>query len=452
MKKALLLLLLVLPGCSQKTDLRTLEWKKGESATALQALQALSFSADSTSRSLNQVVVLREQTHWGIPIENSFVKNIKDLNNEDLLTRAAVSLDQEKLNNLKLNEFFEKRSTIKKDLATAFPMFKRITPDNIDILIAHRHGYYEALWQIIYADKKGAPWELRLNKNLEVRSVQRVGSQFHETLAWVYPQGPKKSPLQEVNLRDLRVEPALSNSRIYVGSQAELKVASGREPLKFPVQDARFDQVQVFYFLNESLNWFEKRLNFNIPFQIHAEVYVGAPEKTNSAFYYQGKIRLGQGDDETYSRIPQDPSIVIHESVHALVDAIARLPFEGEGGSLNEGFADFFTALQLNTPHMGEVAYLKGPFRRTLLNDYTVADKNGGLYHDSGIISGTLWELSMKFGPEKGMKLGILTLNRLVPVSDFKDFGDSLRAVLPEVLTKPEELDGAKALLEKRGF
>lgn len=452
MKKIVVLSLMILVGCSPKADLVSLEWKKGDSAESLKALQGLTFSSQAQVRSLNQSIQLQEQTYKGLVLENSFLKRIKSQNQDELLIRAAFAEDQQALDRLSVSEFIQRQSSIKKDLQKAFPIFRRINPDSIEAVISNKPGFYEGQWRIIYADQKGVPWELRLNRNLEVRSVQRVGSHFHETQAWVYPQGPKKSVLQEVNLSNLQIQPALSNARLFVGSQADLKVTSGQESLKFPVQDSRFDQVQVFYFLEESLKWFEKKLNVRIPFQIQAEIYVGAPEKTNSAFYYQGKIRLGQGDGEVYARIPQDPSIVVHESVHALIDAVARLPFEGEGGSLNEGFADFFTALQLNSPHMGEVAYLKGPFKRTLLNDRTVSDRNGGLYHDSGIISGTLWELATKFGPEKGMKLGILTLNRLVPVSDFKDFGESLRLVLPEVLAQAEDLEAAKAILSKRGF
>jgi Zn-dependent metalloprotease len=290
-----------------------------------------------------------------------------------------------------------------------------------------------------------------MNNHLQVSSVKRVGSQFHDTIAIVFPKGPKMSNLQEVVLRGLATNPTLSNDRLFVASQADSKISDVSGPLKFTPQDSRFDQVQVFYFLEESLNWFERRLNVKIPFKLNAEVHMGAPDKTNSAFYYQGKIRIGAGDDETYARIPQDPSIIIHESVHALVDTVARLPFEGEGGSLNEGFADFFTALQLDNPNMAEASYLKGPFRRSVVNNYKLSDKTGGLYHDSGIASGTLWELRVKLGPDKAREIAILTLNRLVPGSDFADFGLQLKEVLPQVLAQ-DELKMAQDIVAERGF
>lgn len=179
---------------------------------------------------------------------------------------------------------------------------------------------------------------------------------------------------------------------------------------------------------------------------------MGAPDKTNAAFYYQNKIRLGKGDERTYSNIPQDPSIVIHESVHAVIDAIAGLPFEGEGGSLNEGFADFFTALQINSPHMGGVAYLKGPYRRSIENSLSVAERTGALYHDSGIISGTLWELRKVLGVSQARELASLTLNRMHYYSGFDEFGEELKKVVRSYLKNEEEIIKATRVLEKRGF
>lgn len=451
MKKVISISFLFLSACNSKTGLQNLEWKKGEALSQLHSLENINTTPGKKITSANQSIEFTEQTVQGIPIENSFIKKINDASATPVVVRAAISLEEDKLTRLRLSEFSQKKSTLLEDLKKSFPIFKKITPDSIDIVIAHRRGFYEPLWKIVYSDKNGIPWELRMNNHLQVSSVKRVGSQFHDTLAIVFPKGPKMSNLQEVLLKGLVATPTLSNDRVFVSSQAQSTISDVSAPLKFAPQDARFDQVQVFYFLDESLNWFENKLNVKIPFKLNAEVHMGAPEKTNSAFYYQGKIRIGSGDDETYSRIPQDPSIIIHESVHALVDAVARLPFEGEGGSLNEGFADFFTALQLDNPNMAEASYLKGPFRRSVVNNYKLSDKTGGLYHDSGIASGTLWELRVKIGPDKARDIAILTLNRLVPGSDLVDFGLQLKEVLPQVLTN-EELQPAMDIVTARGF
>lgn len=451
MKKIISISFLFLSACNSKTGLQSLEWKKGEPLSQLQSLETINTSPTQKVNSLTQTLELSEQSVQGIIVEDSYVKRIKDASDASLIVRASVSLEDAKLDRLRLSDFEKKKASILDDLKKSFPVFRKSPPEKIDIVIAHRRGFYEPLWKIVYTDKHGIPWEVKMNNHLQVSSVKRVGSQFHDTLAIVFPKGPKMSNLQEVLLRGLSANPTLSNDRLFVASQAESKISDVSGPLKFTPQDSRFDQVQVFYFLEESLNWFERNLNVKIPFKLNAEVHMGAPDKTNSAFYYQGKIRIGAGDDETYSRIPQDPSIIIHESVHALVDTVARLPFEGEGGSLNEGFADFFTALQLDNPNMAEASYLKGPFRRSVVNNYRLSDKTGGLYHDSGIASGTLWELRVKLGSDKAREIAILTLNRLVPSSNFEDFGSQLKEVLPQVLAH-EELSSALDIVTKRGF
>lgn len=452
MKNVIAVFSLFLVSCGGPKSLYSLEWRKGESSRALHILDDISLTASTRLRSSGEVVEFAEQNIQGIPIESSFVKKLKDSSGDEILVRGAVALDDEKLNKLKLQPFKDKKKNIAKELAVVFPILRKFPPEKIEMIVAQNNGFYEPLWRVIYTDAKGLTWEMRLNGHLEVRGIRRVGSQFHDTVASIFPKGPQKSRLQEVVLTGLKAQPTLANSRLLVSSQADTKITDVVSPLRFSPQDSRFDQVQVFYFLEESLRWFEAKLQIRIPFQLQAEVHVGAPDKTNAAFYYQGKIRLGAGDDEIYSRLSQDPSVVVHESVHALVEAVARLPYEGEGGSLNEAFADFFTALQLNNPNMGEASYLKGPFRRSVVNDFKLAEKNGGLYHDSGIISGTLWALSMRLGPEKGRELALLTLNRLVPNSDFKDFATKLNEVLPLVLSSSEELKAARMILKERGF
>lgn len=441
----------LLSACNSKKGLQTLDWEKGDSLEQIQALNKIDLAKAQPVQALSQTVEIREQVYQGIPVEKSFVKYLREKDGTDLMVRAAVSMNEADFSSLVLKDFEARKKTLIPDLKSAFPIFRRNPIEKAELIISYRQGFYEPLWRVVYTDNKGTPWELKLNKHFEVRSVQRAGSQFHDTAALVFPKGPKTSFLQEVVLKGLAVRPALSNDRLDVSSHAEVKISEVVEPLKFNPQDTRFDQVQVFYFLEESLSWFEKRLGVKLPGKLFAEVHIGAPEKTNAAFYYEGKIRIGSGDDQVYSKIPQDPSIVIHESVHALVDAVARLPFEGEGGSLNEAFADFFTALQLDNPNMGEVAYLRGPFRRTLVNDRKLSDRNGGLYHDSGIVSGTLWSLRQKLGAEKAREIALLTLNRLTPMSDFQDFGVQLRDVLSQVLTL-EELTIAVAVVSERGF
>lgn len=451
MKMPFIIVFMALASCSPKSDLQTIEWRSGSSKESLEALKKIDSVSVSEARLFSQKISLKQQEIRGVPVEGTYIKEIQT-GSQTVAVRGLVSNSELKLKDVPLEDYLADKSRIEKRLRVSFPAFRKVPPLSVSLVISHHKGFYQPLWKVLYVDSQGITWEARFNNFLQIQKVQRVGSHFQDAFAWVFPKGSKKKELQEVILSGLYANPTLANSRLVVSSQNASKINSVNEPLKFSNQDPRFDQVQVFYLLDDSLSWFESMIGFKIPFVLQAEVQVGYPEKTNSAFYYQGKIRLGAGDDQVYSHLAQDPSVVVHESVHAFVDSIAGLPFEGEGGSLNEGFADFFTAVQLNNPNMGEASYLKGPFRRSVVNSLSLSDKNGGLYHDSGIVSGVLWDLKEQFGTQKGIRIAALTLARLVPGSDFNDFGISLRVVLSSELNAASEQAAGLVTIQKRGF
>lgn len=441
---------LMVSGCSQNSTIDVIRWEKSSGLPSPE-LATVSLKSTKQINSLKEKITIEEQLYRGIVVENAFVKTIRKTN-DPFWVVSAVLKDEDVFQTLDIDSIKKNQKSIGDGLREVYPPFRRYQPSSIEPIITLSKGKPEIQWRAVYVDIRGIPWDVRFSETKKFLDVKKMGSQFHEATAWVFPQGPKRSEITEVKLANIQSTPALASEKIWVVSQADSKILSGTESLKYSPQDSRFDQVQVFYFLSRSLEWFSQYLGITLPARLEAEVHMGAPDKTNAAFYYQNKIRLGKGDERTYSNIPQDPSIVIHESVHAVIDAIAGLPFEGEGGSLNEGFADFFTALQINSPHMGGVAYLKGPYRRSIENSLSVAERTGALYHDSGIISGTLWELRKVLGVSQARELASLTLNRMHYYSGFDEFGEELKKVVRSYLKNEEEIIKATRVLEKRGF
>ena len=140
----------------------------------------------------------------------------------------------------------------------------------------------------------------------------------------------------------------------------------------------------------------------------------------------------------------------MHEAFHGVIDSVARLPFEGEGGSLNEGFADFFAASMMENPNLGEVSYKIAPFKRTVKNGLKLQDQKGSLYFDSGIVSGLLWNLRNDLGSEWGEQIAWKTLLRLNPDSQFSEFKTELLEVVRNL---PEEFKvKAENVLHSRGW
>lgn len=309
----------------------------------------------------------------------------------------------------------------------------------------------EILWRLVFQETDGSLQAYFLNPHLDVVRQGRIGSQFIEATAQLFPEGPLKSGLQQVVLRSLLSNKELSSPGVKVSTESNLLAIPGENnELNFATTDVRFSQVQAFFYVSEALAWFEKTLQFHLPFIVEVETQKGFPDKTNTAFYFQHKIRLGDGDGDTYDRIPTDPSIVTHETMHAVIEAVAGLPYEGAGGSLNEAFSDFMTAVQLNNPKLGEASYKKGPFKRTIENNLDFQDMNGGLYHDSTVVSGLLWSMYKINGPEVGLNIAWLSLLRLTPMSDFTSFKQELLSVLEK--ESPATQKRSLAELKKRGW
>jgi Zn-dependent metalloprotease len=176
---------------------------------------------------------------------------------------------------------------------------------------------------------------------------------------------------------------------------------------------------------------------------------VGYPEKTNGAFAHGNKIWLGRGDDKEFKLLAQDPSVVLHELGHVIINQLSRLPTQGEGGSLNEGFADYLAATQIESSKIGSAAYLPAPFMRNLDNAVLFTQKTGGLYHDSLIVSGTLWTLRTKLGAKVVDQLAIKTLTRLGPSKQLSDFSYAI-TLAAENRLNAEQLVILKDVLKAR--
>ncbi|MGZ3694270.1 MAG: hypothetical protein ACXWQO_08720 [Bdellovibrionota bacterium] len=245
--------------------------------------------------------------------------------------------------------------------------------------------------------------------------------------AMVFPKGEKESAAQEETLRDLTGDGTVTGRLLHVISALDLKVWSPQLQFFFPENDRRFDLGQAYFTIDQGYRWLKEHLGVELDHPIEVRLHVGNGGVSNAAFYHENTIYLGTGDGETYKDMIRDPSVLIHESIHAVIDAYAGLPSEGEGGGFNEGFADLFTALILDNPRMGEASYLKGPYRRTLENRLIAyRDFAPGVYQNGQIVAGTFWDMKAALGNELTAKLAFRTLVRLGKGGKFDDFRAAL--------------------------
>lgn len=307
---------------------------------------------------------------------------------------------------------------------------------------------YRPIWIVDFVDEdETGAWTLKADENGAPLSLDRAGTGLVEGNGIVFPEGPVASPLTEVKLSRLTGDGYLSSDLFLVRSAMDPQVWSPDHVFKYGTGDARFDEVQTYFFAERAITWFRSRFGTQLAQRLEIKTHVGPAGRSNAAFYFRSRIFLGTGDGVTYKDLMRDPSVVIHETTHAFIDELSGLPSQGEGGALNEGFADFFTAAITGNPNIGETSYLKGPFRRTLLNELKAyQDFAEGVYVSGSIVAGTLWDVRKLLGDDKATRLAVSALARLGEGSKLEDFPGAVLLAGESVLLNEDRSKVTEAL------
>jgi hypothetical protein len=325
-----------------------------------------------------------------------------------------------------------------------------VFPPRVAIIWNERRKAYIPHWYIEYLTQKSDIRFARISSSGEVISEGIVPVSGSDGVARVYPKGPRLSELGEERLHGLVGDGTLNSAVIKLSSALNLNLNSPEEIFFFDVQEPRFEAVQAYYSVDRALSWFREEFGANLQEPLKVRVHVGENGPSNAAFYHDNQVYLGSGDGELYRDMLKDPTVVMHETAHALIQRYAGLPVAGEGGSLNEGFADLFTALILDHPHMGEVSWIKGPYRRTVDNDFMAyRDFTSGLYRNGSIVAGTFWDMRKVLGKEKTAKIAFRTLVRLGPSGTFNDFVPSVLSAAASFLSAEDMALVAKAVADR---
>jgi len=345
-----------------------------------------------------------------------------------------------------------RRDQAERRLRAALPAFARasfVYPWHMEIDPAR----WEPRWLVEYVDDaESGVWRAVIGADLRLISNERVSEGLVEGQGSAFPLGPLVSAIASVPLQGLNGDGTLTGSQLSIVTGIEPRAFSSNLLFQFPLTDPRFDEVQAYFYIDKALRFFSEALGTPLTAPLSAKVNTGGP-RSNAAFYFGHRIFLGQGDGVTYQGLVRDPSVVYHESAHALIDQLAGLPSQGEGGSLNEAFADFIAAVMLDNPNIGEASYRQGPYRRTLLNRLRApGDLSGNLYGDSLVVSGTLWDLRRSLGAPKALQLALGTLARLGEGSRIGDFAPALAQAAQLRLTAPEDRQAVSSVMAERGW
>lgn len=457
-----LALILVLPflGCSPGQRMREIHWDSRHQS-GLTAELATIVSAPKKDQYLSTSVFGQKVEHWqpttgGFPIADSWVKVIRDARGGPQFIRAQVSEFEPSREDLDRARQLESRKQIILDKAwksfAELRTAKKIFPARV--ILKQKMLRFEPQLEIVFFTQDDTDVvQLTLSGRGKLIERRSIAQHLTRGSGMVFLGVPERSNLTEVEFSDLVGDGTLNSSVLKVESEIANRAFSPTHEFRFSPTDKPFDEVQAYYYVERSLAWLKKEFGVTLPFQLGIKVHVGGLKPSNAAFYYKGNIRLGDGDNVTYRNIPRDPTVVVHEAAHAVVEVLAGLPQDKEGGSLNEGYADFIAALFLDNPRMAEYSYLKGPFRRSLENDLVAGrDFKGGLYHDATIVGGTLWDLRNALGTQVAGKVAIGSLSKLGAGSQFKDFAPAIVSACENLGLDSTQTELLQSVLKKRGW
>lgn len=167
--------------------------------------------------------------------------------------------------------------------------------------------------------------------------------------------------------------------------------------------------VSAHYYAGLTVDYFSQFLGLKQPWPDDSKikVVVNYGNAYNNAFYTNGKITLGTGNNTNWSNFAKSLDVVAHEITHGVTSKLSGLQYYGQSGALNESYSDVFgTVVEYFGQHnmwdwkMGEDCYTPSKAGDALrymdnptlggqpkhISSYvnTTSD-NGGVHTNSGI-------------------------------------------------------------------
>jgi hypothetical protein len=189
--------------------------------------------------------------------------------------------------------------------------------------------------------------------------------------------------------------------------------------------DPRFDETMAYVHGDRALGRADS-LGFTGLFPHPLRMRLHATEADNS--WYSRPTRevvLGDGgvDDA------EDADIIIHESAHALHDALVPGFGDGDTRAIGEGFADFWAASLTGDPCIGDwdaTSYSPPCLRSADEPAIWPAWLNGRPHHDGAIWSGLLWDLRGRLGRVDAERLALAALLEQGTAASWTEAADGL--------------------------
>lgn len=324
-----------------------------------------------------------------VTVHNSYFPDIKIENTYDIGMKDALAAAEKAL---KGEEKYGKHSEAK-------------------VVIFPKSGKFFYAWDVRL---KG--WQLMIDaKNKKVLLKQKRIMEQAIGRGLVYPENCVVTPSRQwSNLTALDRSGNLSGTfyRVDPCSSSDPAAFSSALSYDYDVDDQRFDQVMVYYFLEEARRYlFSLGFNNLYPGGLISPPVVSAYTHCSfkcNAYYDPGAVefRFGRGgtvggcdSDFSCNSPAHDGNIIIHEYVHFAIDEVSGIDYSGQGAAIHEGTADYFSSSYFDNPCCGECFDKDHSCHRDLTNLLHYPEDMKGECHDDGRIwGGALWDVREMVG------------------------------------------------------
>jgi Zn-dependent metalloprotease len=189
-------------------------------------------------------------------------------------------------------------------------------------------------------------------------------------------------------------------------------------------------ETNAFYHVNNIRDWYLRGDPFNVsPAEDPLNVYVRDGAYQN-AYYSSGSgLYFCSDSPGECPDFALCADIIYHEFTHAIVDKSytgTPLPYSGQTGAMDEGWADYFACTITNDPHEGEGAFPPGRNLDTPDQHYP-ENWYGEVHADSPIFSGAIWDTRAALGLDYTDSLALRALKKKTT-----SFNSYLGAILEE--------------------
>lgn len=141
----------------------------------------------------------------------------------------------------------------------------RVFPAKLELAFDENRQKFVLYWLVEYVDSgQNGFFYVKADEHLHIFARGSTGTAA-DGEGRVYPAGPVRSVVTTETLPGLSGDGTLSGLNMQVQSALSVQAIAPNLQFVFPTEDPRFSQVQVYFYVNEAIRWFQGKFGAELP-------------------------------------------------------------------------------------------------------------------------------------------------------------------------------------------